>query len=458
MAKRNNTRYKGKFYNFNFDEQKNETDLYLYGEIVSSADWKWEEEDVCFQDFKDVIDDMQDSTTLNIHVNSPGGSVFASSAIVSLLKSTKARGITINSFIDSLGASCASWIPLVADNVYIYKNSILMLHRPMTSCQCANADEMEKQIELLNKIEDSVMLPLYMDKVKEGITEDYIKDLLKKESWLTYDQILDIFDVTLIEENQQEYVACVDKDVMKNYINIPDNIRDLLEKEGNSLKVDNKTEEHDAIDHEAEVEETVEEVTETEEEIEAEVEEVTEDNAEVEDNSESEVEQENEVETYEAEPEPGAEEEVDHDVAEEEEHLQKKLNASNEKVIILNDKVQELENKIKELEEIENKYNELKDKMEQLEVKDKVEEKFAFYKDKFAKFDALDKFKSDEVQNLIKDCVTNEKSLSKLNQMVVEMIDIDKHSRIVKPSISESSDKLEDLIPNQESGLSSLFE
>lgn len=450
---------KQKIKNKKFWEFKNiineKADLYIYSEISS-----WEE-DVSSDSFKKELDSLGDISTINLYINSPGGSVSEGLAIASMLKRHKAFTIAN---IDSMACSIASVIACACDKVVMPRNTMLMIHNALVGgFMYGNAKDFRKQADDLDKITESLR-QTYLEKAGDKLTEEKLIELMDAETWLTAQ---DAFDIGLCDEilsAQQEYVACVDKDVMKNYINIPDDIRDLLEKEGNSLKVDNKTEEHDAIDHEAEVEETVEEVTETEEEIEAgvEVEEATDDNveveSEVEDNSEAEVESENEVETYEAEPEPGAEVEVDQDIAEEEEHLQKKLNASNEKVIILNDKVQELENKIKELEEIENKYNELKDKMKEIETKDEVEEKFAFYKDKFAKFDALDKFKSDEVQNLIKDCVTNEKSLSKLNQMVVEMIDIDKHSRIVKPSISESSDKLEDLIPNQESGLSSLFE
>lgn len=462
-------RKQNKFYNFSFDDSKNETELYLYGEIVSSADWKWEEEDVCFQDFKDVIDNMEDSRTLNIHVNSPGGSVFASSAIVSLLKSTKARGVTINSYIDSLGASCASWIPLVADNIYIYKNSILMVHRPMTSCFGANVDEMEKQIELLNKIEDSVMLPLYMEKAKDGITEEYIKDLLKNETWLTYDQILDIFNVTLIDEEHQDYVACVDRDVMKNYVNIPDNIKDLLEKEGNNLNEDikNKEElENEEVEETTEAnEESVEEQVE-EQDGDVDTEEVTESSNEEQDGQEEQDSQE-EQEPSEQEPsqeepsqeeEPGEEDPIEQDVEEEEENLQKKLNVANEKVITLNDKVQELENKVKELEVIANKYNAIQEEKAKKELANKIEEKANFYKNKFEKVGALDKFESDEVQNLIKDCVSNNESLSKLNEMLVDMICVENNEKVVNTNISEVGTNLENLIPTEETSLSSLFE
>lgn len=432
-----------KFYNFNFNKEKNETDFYLYGEIISGGnDWKWDETDVTFQDVRDTLNEMEDNSTLNIYINSPGGSVFTTQGIISMLSRAKERGITVNSYIDGIGASCASWLPMIADNLYIYGGSVLMIHKPMSGCW-GNADEMKEQIEILDKIENEVIIPLYMSRVKEGVTEEDIRNYMAKETWFTSNEILEIFDNITLLENNKEVVACVDRDVMKNYVNMPDNIKELLEKEGNGLKVKNvdETEEQDV--------ETPEEAEGNEETDTSEDEQDIETASDVEDMGDEEEEDEEEEEVV----------EENNDAEEEEENLQKKLIASNEKVIALNDKLQELEEKLSALENIENKYNALKEKVSELEVKDKVEEKLMFYKNKFEKFDALDKFNSEEVQTLIKDCVTNEKSLSKLNEMVVEMIDVNKHSRVINPKILDSANsEIEDLIPTSNSGLSSLFE
>ena len=428
-------RRREKFYNFSFNEKKNETDFYLYGEIINGGnDWKWDETDVTFQDVRDTLDGMEDNSTLNIYINSPGGSVFTTQGIIAMLERAKDRGITINSYIDGIGASCASWLPMIADNLYIYSGSILMIHKPM-SCVSGNADEMREQIEILDKIENETIIPLYMSRVKEGITEDDIRDYMAKETWFTSNEILNIFDNITLLENKKEIACCVDRDVMKNYVNIPDNIKDLLEKEGNNLNEDIKNKE------ELENEE-VEETTEANEES-------------VEEQVEEQDGQEEQEPTEEEEEQDGQEEQ---DVEEEEENLQKKLNVANEKVITLNDKVQELENKVKELEVIANKYNAIQEEKAKKELANKIEEKANFYKNKFEKVGALDKFESDEVQNLIKDCVSNNESLSKLNEMLVDMITIESNEKIVNVNVSEAGKNVENLIPTEETGLSSLFE
>lgn len=211
-----------KFYNFIANNNKSE--LYLYGAIVSE---KWSEDDVDFKDFKTAIDKITDNSTLEVYVNSPGGEVFVTQSIISLLKRAKAtKNITLNCYIDGLGASCASWLPMLADNLYIYNGSILMLHKPL-SMVWGNANEMRKEIELLDKIENSEMIPMYMSKAKGTLTEDILKDMLSEETWLTSDEIENYFNVTRLEDDKK-MVASVDKELFDQYKNVPESLKDTL--------------------------------------------------------------------------------------------------------------------------------------------------------------------------------------------------------------------------------------
>ncbi|MDI9216004.1 head maturation protease, ClpP-related [Clostridium tertium] len=216
-----------KFYNFITNNDKSE--LYLYGAIVSE---KWSEDDVDFKDFKNTIDELNNSSTLEIYINSPGGEVFVTQSIISLLKRAKAtKNISIDCYIDGLGASCASWLPMIADNLYIYDGSMLMLHKPMSSLFFANVEEMKKEIELLDKIE-SQMIESYMLRAKETLTEEFLKDMLSKETWLNADEIEEYFNVTRLNSSKQ-LVACLDKEMLNKYKNIPKNLVDVKEYEKN---------------------------------------------------------------------------------------------------------------------------------------------------------------------------------------------------------------------------------
>ena len=210
-------RVKKSFYDFNFTDDKNEAvELFMYGEITSD---KWDDYDVDFQTFKDAIDSISDGGTLNIYQNCYGGECFLASSIIALMNRAKERGITINSYIDSLSASASSWISCASDNLYIYSQSILMLHKPLT-VTFGNANDLKKEIELLDKLENDVMIPIYMKKVRDGVSEDDIRALIENESWLTADEIQKYFKCELIESNNLR-VASVGEKYKNIYKNIP---------------------------------------------------------------------------------------------------------------------------------------------------------------------------------------------------------------------------------------------
>ena len=131
-----------KFYNFITDNNKHS--LYVYGEIISGSD-KWDSSEVVFDDFRDTVEAMQNNSQLDIYINSPGGSVFATQGIVALLRRAKERGITINAYLDGLAASCASWLPMVADKVFAHPQSVMMIHAPYTMV-VGSAKEMQKEM------------------------------------------------------------------------------------------------------------------------------------------------------------------------------------------------------------------------------------------------------------------------------------------------------------------------
>ncbi|MCB2300649.1 head maturation protease, ClpP-related [Clostridium tagluense] len=219
-----------KFYEFKNIGEKS-LDIMLYGEIISGgAENKWDSSDVCFQDFKDALDNIGNAKTINMYINSIGGSVITSQGIVAMLQRVKDKGVIINSYIDGLGASCASFLPMISNNIYAYNSSLLMIHKPMSGAW-GNANDMQSTIDILNKMEDSVMLPLYMSKAKEGVTEEQIKDLLAKETWLDSKEMSDLFNIIILEETK-DLVACInDKTILNSYKNIPTDLKAKLEKE-----------------------------------------------------------------------------------------------------------------------------------------------------------------------------------------------------------------------------------
>ena len=199
-------------------------DLYFYGTIVDekTADF-WTGEisttEVDTMELKNELDNLKGITDLNIFINSAGGSVFASSTMVSMLNRFKeTTGAKIHSFVDGLCASASTYLLMVADEINFYKNSMMMIHKPM-SFAWGNANDMQKEIDTLDTLENNVMIPMYMNKSK--VSEEEIKDLINNETWFSANEkdknyIANFFNVNLLDE-AKEVTACVSKGLFKNY-------------------------------------------------------------------------------------------------------------------------------------------------------------------------------------------------------------------------------------------------
>lgn len=238
---------KKKFYEFK-NITSSEADLFIYGEIVQDdIDWWTGEKDtnlVGLQSFKEELDNIGNVQTLNMYINSPGGDVFTASTMISMLKRVKDKGTTINAYVDGLSASAASFLMMVADDVKLYKNSTVMIHKPM-SWAVGNANDMQKTIDALNKIEESVMIPMYMDKSK--VSEEEIQSLIDAESWLSAKDMDKYFNVTLLDE-EKVAVASISSNLFKNYKNVPDFIKNSLKTVQNDEKIEENAQKPEEIE------------------------------------------------------------------------------------------------------------------------------------------------------------------------------------------------------------------
>lgn len=232
-----------KFYEIkNFIPQKS-ADLYIYGEIVTDdTNWWTNEKDenlVGLQSFKNELDNLGEIEELNIYLNTPGGEVFVASTMCSMLQRLKDNGTKIHTFVDGLCASAGTFLLMMGDDINMYQNSMIMIHKPVANCY-GNALEFQKCIDLLNTIESSTMLPLYMKKALKS--EEEIQEKIDSESWMGVTEASIYFDINLLEDTKSA-AACVDSKVFKNYKHIPHNLKNLLNKEEKSK------EEHNEVDY-----------------------------------------------------------------------------------------------------------------------------------------------------------------------------------------------------------------
>lgn len=213
---------------YSISNKSNTIDIMVYGAIVSGS-WKWSDDDVVAQDFIKAFADSKSGDVANIYVNSPGGSVFTTAGIIAIIERAKEKGVVVNAYIDGLAASAASFLVMAADNIFIYDTSTIMVHRAMISAY-GNADELQAAIDLVVMLEESTIIPMYLQKAKDGLTEDDLKAMMKAETWLDSSAFAEKFKVTRIE-NTKKVAAFVDVEILSEYKNVPDGICGKVEPE-----------------------------------------------------------------------------------------------------------------------------------------------------------------------------------------------------------------------------------
>lgn len=226
-----------KFYEIkNFIPQRS-ADLYIYGEIVTdNTNWWTGEKDetlVGLKDFKDELDNLGEISDLNIYLNTPGGEVFVASTMCSMLQRLKDKGTKIHTFVDGLCASAGTFLLMIGDDINMYQNSMIMIHKPVAHCY-GNSLDFQKCIDLLNTVENSTMIPLYMKKALKS--QEEIQEKIDSESWMGSTEASMYFDISVLEDTNKA-VACVDSNIFKNYKNVPSNLKNLLDKKPDEQEV-----------------------------------------------------------------------------------------------------------------------------------------------------------------------------------------------------------------------------
>ena len=134
--------------------------------------------------------------TLDIYVNSPGGSVFDGVAIYNQLRRFSAKKIV---HVDALAASIASVICMAADKIVMASNAVMMVHNAWSVC-VGTAEDMRKNAETMDQIND-IITDTYVSRTKS--TRDNIVQWMADETWMTAQDCLDRGFADEIDENAQ---------------------------------------------------------------------------------------------------------------------------------------------------------------------------------------------------------------------------------------------------------------
>lgn len=200
-------------------EKDNKTVIYMYGDIVDEEprDYFTNEplsgEYIYPAQVRDLVEQAQNDE-LELHINSYGGSVFASVAIFNFLRNS---GKQITTYIDGLAASGASIIAMAGDKIIMPANTQLMIHKA-SSFGFGNAKALRKAADILETIDKTVVTETYIARFK-GTAEE-LENLLEDETWLSareaYDyglcDVLVELDTAPEDEPQAQTQAMTDKE------------------------------------------------------------------------------------------------------------------------------------------------------------------------------------------------------------------------------------------------------
>lgn len=209
-----------KFFQMKASTDGKSADVFIYGEITKYA---WEEYgEVSSITFKNELDSLGDGIeTINLYINSPGGSVFEAMAIIAMLQRHPAD---IISHIDGLAASCASVLPMISKRIIMPSNALMMIHHAMTGAW-GNAKQLRKAADDVERI-SKAMCQHYLDRAGDKMTEEQLYEMLEEDKWLTAEQCLELGLCDEIVEANQAVAYAFDEKWAKQYQNVP---KQLLE-------------------------------------------------------------------------------------------------------------------------------------------------------------------------------------------------------------------------------------
>jgi ATP-dependent Clp protease protease subunit len=137
---------------------------------------------------------------INLHINSPGGSVFDGVAIYNSLKNHPAR---IEVDVDSEASSIASVIAMAGDEIRMASNAMMMIHDPEGMAR-GNAEDMRKTADLLDQVK-GVIADTYAKRTGKKYAD--VVALMAEETWMTADEALQMGFADVVT-GEQRIAAC----------------------------------------------------------------------------------------------------------------------------------------------------------------------------------------------------------------------------------------------------------
>lgn len=131
------------------------------------------------------LNQLRGQASINVHINSPGGDVFQSFAIYSLLRET---GAQINVYIYALAASGASIIAMAGDVIKISSTGRMMIHEARGTVRMQTATEMRQAADFMDGLNQDLKR-VYAN--RSGLEASVIEEMMKTDYYMTAKQAIE---------------------------------------------------------------------------------------------------------------------------------------------------------------------------------------------------------------------------------------------------------------------------
>ncbi len=177
-----------KFFNFVKNDENEEVELYINGDIVDDDSPELYEafgvKCVAPTGFKEQLKNCE-GKNICVYIDSYGGDVAVASSIYTMLREYKGN-VTVK--IDSIAASAASVIAMAGDKVLMSPTAFMMIHDPATLIW-GNITEVKQGYEMLKSVKEGI-INAYERKCGDKATREKIAKLMTDETWLDYNAAL----------------------------------------------------------------------------------------------------------------------------------------------------------------------------------------------------------------------------------------------------------------------------
>lgn len=165
--------------------------LYIYDDVSEYGTfdwWTWEytESETSAEYFRKALAEIPENATIELHINSYGGSVKEGIAIYNQLKQKKCKEIV--AYVDGFAYSIASVIMQAANRRVMGLGTSLLIHN-MWLTVSGNASELRKAADDLDVLMESNR-QIYMERV--NITEDELIEMMDNETYLTPEKAVEM--------------------------------------------------------------------------------------------------------------------------------------------------------------------------------------------------------------------------------------------------------------------------